>query len=315
MSRFKADVRVLVLILPSLIGFQLLVPALGYSIATGSWGAGHSDRMVAGMSNRPPSVFDFAMFAGPSELTVAQGSTADTMLWLWSPDRFSGTVQLSVTPSPGLFASVNPPQVSLSPEESSTSTLTVFPPITLTPGTYAVQVTGASGSKSHTITVRVNVTPRPDFILSLSPESLLVQAGGSTTATLTVSFRNGGTETVELTVEAPNGITAILAPSSLEGSGTSALSLTVASTVPPGSYALRVDIVQGLLIHSNVFLLTVTAPEASRAPTLYTSQTALIIGGSVALFAVIVWGLFVAPGRREKPQTKYRYGTPTPAQS
>lgn len=305
--------RVLALILLGLVGFQLLVPALSYSIATNSM-VGHPERIAVGTSNRPPGVFDFAMFAGPSELRVAQGSTADTTLWLWSPDRFSGTVKLSATPSPGLFASLSPPQVSLSPRESSASILTVFPPVKLMHGAYSVEVTGVSGSKSHTVTVKVNVTPRPDFVLSVNPESLQVDVGGLTTATLDIAFQNGLAEPVHLTVVAPDGIMATLSPSSLEGSGTSTLKITAANTVAPGSYILRVDVVQGLLTRSNMFSLTVTAPGASRAPALYASQTALIIGGSVALFAVIVWGLFVAPRRRKKSQTKYRYGTPTPAQ-
>jgi len=314
LSRFKALSAVLVLIPISLLGFQSLVPAPSYAIAAGSLGVGYSDRIVVGMSNRPPGVFDFAMFAGPSELTVAQGSTADTTLWLWSPDRFSGTVQLSVTPSPGLFASVNPLQVSLSPGESSASTLTVFPPVKLMPGAYSVEVNGVSGSKSHAITVKVMVTPRPDFVLSVNPENLQVDVGGSTTATLDIAFQNGLTEPVDLTVIASDGIIATLTPSSLERSGTATLKITAASTVAPGSYSIRVDVVQGLLTRSHMFSLAVTAPGASRAPVLYASQTALIIGGSVALFAVIVWGLFVVPRRRVKSQTKYRYGTPTPAQ-
>jgi hypothetical protein len=315
LSRFRAVRRVLVRILLALIEFQLLVPALSYPIATGSLGVGHSDRIVVGISNRPPGVFDFAMFAGPSELTVAQGSTANTTLWLWSPDRFSGTVQLSVTPSPGLFASVNPLQVSLRPGESSASTLTVFPPVKLIPEAYSVEVNGVSGSKSHAVTVKVTVTPRPNFVLSVIPESLQVDVGGSTTATLDIVFQNGPMEPVDLTVIAPDGIIATLDPSRLEGSGTSTLKITAASTVAPGSYSIRVDVVQGFLTRSHMFLLAVTAPGASRVPALYASQTALIIGGSVALFAAIVWGLFVAPRRREKSKTKYRYGTPTPAQS
>jgi hypothetical protein len=292
----------------------MLLGLVGYSIATNSLGLGQSDRIAVGMSNRPPGVFDFAMFAGPSDLRVAQGSTAGTTLWLWSPDRFSGTVQLSVTPSPGLFASLDPLQVSLGPGESSASILTVFPPVKLMPGAYSTEVTGVSGSKSHTITVKIVVTPRPDFVLSINPENLQVDVGGSTTATLNIAFQNVLTEPVDLTVIAPDGIIATLNPSSLEGSGTSTLSLTVAITVASGSYALRVDVVTGLLTRSHMFSLTVTAPGASRAPALYASQTALIIGGSVAFFAVIVWGLFVIPRRRVKSQTKYRYGTPTPPQ-
>jgi len=314
LSRFKAVRRVLVLILLGLVGFQLLVPALSYSIATNSMGVGHSDRTAMRMRYRPPGVFDFAMFAGPGEVRVAQGSTADTTLWLWSPDRFSGTVQLSVTPSPGLFASVNPFQVSLSPGESSASTLTVFPPVKLMPGAYSVEVNGVSGSKSHAVTVKVVVTPRPDFVLSINPESLQVDVGGSTAATLDIAFQNGLTDPVDLTVIAPDGIIATLNPSSLEGSGTSTLKITAASAVAPGSYSIRVDVVQGFLTRSHMFSLAVTAPGASRVPALYASQTALIIGGSVAIFAVIVWGLFVVPRRRVKSQTKYRYGTPTPAQ-
>lgn len=314
MSSFKAVRRVLVLLLLALVGFQLLGPAIGL-LNTGNYPQVNSDNRPVLMNNRRLGVSEFVMFAGPDELTVPQGSTANVTLFLWSLNKFFGIVRLSVTPSPNLFASLNPPQVSLNPEKSSASILTVFPSVKLAPGTYSVDVTGTSGSKSLTITVKVNVTLRPDFILSVNPESLEVEVGGSTTATLTVAFQNGPTGPVDLTVVVPDGIRAGLAPSSLEGSGTSILTLTVASTVTPGSYSLRVDIIQGLLTRSNMVSLTVMAPGASRAPVLYTSQTALIIGGSATFFALIVWGFFVAPRRREKSQTKYRYETPKPAQS
>jgi len=181
---------------------------------------------------------------------------------------------------------------------------------TLPLGTYTVSVTGASGSRSHMITVKVKVIPRPDFILSVRPESLKVEAGGSITTTLTIAFQTGSTGRVDLAVEAPDGFTVELDPARLDGSGTSVLTLIVASTVAPGPYVLRVDAAQGSLTHSGIILLTVTAPGASQAAPLMGGQAVFLYGGLTALMIAIVWGMFMILRRRERPPVKYRYGVP-----
>ncbi len=313
MSSSHAFPRTLV---PVLVGFTcllLLIPALALATAPGNPVQGYSDNMLVETNRHEHELADFELSATPADLTVAQGTLGMSTISVFSMNKFSGTVQLSLTPPPGLFVSLNPAQTFLSQGQTSTSTLTVFPPATISPGTYTVEVTGADGSRSHMITVKVKVIPRPDFILSVRPESLRVEAGGSTTTTLTIAFQTGFTGRVDLAVEVPNGFTVELDPASLDGSGTSVLTFTVASTVAPGPYFLRVDAAQGSLTHSGTIVLMVTAPGASQAAPLMGGQTVFLYGGLTALMIGVVWAIFVVLRRQERSPVKYRCGTRTTA--
>ena len=312
LNRSQAFPRSSVLVLVAFTSFLFLIPALALPTSPGNLVQGYSDNMLVETHERAREVPDFELSANPAEVTVAQGSLGILTISISGLNRFSGTVQLSVAPSLGLFVSLNPPQVFLSPGQSPTFTMTVFPPVTLPLGTYTVNVTGASSSRSHTITVKVmvKVAPRPDFVLSVRPENLHVEAGGSTTATLTIAFQNGSTGRVDLTVEAPDSFTVKLDPGSLEGSGVSVLTVTVASTVVPGPYVLKVNAAQGSLTHSGMIVLMVTAPGASQAAPLLGGQAVFLYGGATALMIGVVWTMFVVLRRWERSQTKYRYGAP-----
>nr|WP_279232422.1 M66 family metalloprotease [Thermus neutrinimicus] len=109
--------------------------------------------------------------------------------------------------------------------------------------------------------------PTGDLQLELKPSSLSVAQGQSQTTTLTLTPKNGFTGTVALTLEnqngnAPSGIT--LSPTSLSVTGTSpvtqALTVAVAQSVQPGTYALRVKATSGSLTKTANLSLTVQAP-------------------------------------------------------
>ena len=191
MNRAQAVPRPSVLVLVAFTSFLLLIPALALPTMPGNLVQSYTDNMLVERNKRAREVPDFELSANPAEVTVAQGSLGTSRISLLSLNRFAGNVQLSVAPSPGLFVSLNPPQVSLNQGQSSTSTLTAFPPVALSPGTYTVNVTGVGGSRSHTITVKVMVTPKPGLIMLIRPETFTVEAGGSATATLAIAFQNG----------------------------------------------------------------------------------------------------------------------------
>ncbi len=312
LNRAQAVSRSSVLVLVAFTILLLLIPALALPTMPGNLVQGYSDNMLVETSRHAREMPDFELSANPAEVTVAQGSLGTSTISLFSLNRFAGNVQLSVAPSPGLFVSLNPPQVSLSQGQSSTSTLTVFPPATLLPGTYAVDVTGVSGSWSRTMTVKVMVTPKLGLIMLIRPESLTVEAGGSATATLAIVFQNGSTGRVDLAGEAAGGFVVELDPQSLESSGISVLTVTVGSTMAPGAYILNVNAVQGSQTHSSTVLLTVTAPGPSQAAPLLGGQTVFLYGGLAALVIGIVWTMFLILRRRERPQIKYRHRAPTP---
>jgi len=84
--------------------------------------------------------------------------------------------------------------------------------------------------------------PNPDFTLSLLPNSLVIPPGSSANTTLTVTRSGGFSDSLSLSLKgAPNGVTGSLNPS-----GNSAtLTLNVAASVKPGSYALTLEAAGG----------------------------------------------------------------------
>ncbi|MGC0318764.1 carbohydrate binding domain-containing protein [Kitasatospora acidiphila] len=99
-----------------------------------------------------------------------------------------------------------------------------------------------------------------DFALSDSPASGSVQAGSSTTATVSTSVTSGSAQSVALSVSgAPAGVTAAISPSSVTAGGTAALSISVASSVAPGSYPLTITGAAASGSHSAGYTLNVTS--------------------------------------------------------
>ncbi|MBV8985382.1 MAG: hypothetical protein JO248_13175, partial [Acidimicrobiia bacterium] len=141
----------------------------------------------------------------------------------------------------------------------STMALTVA--ATTVPGTYALTVTGTSGTLSHTAPATLVVTPAPDFSLSSSPASQSAVAGTSASYTLTTAAVGGFNGQVALSVSGlPTGVTSTFTPTSIAGSGTSTMALTVAATTVPGTYALTVTGTSGTLSHTAPATLVVTPP-------------------------------------------------------
>jgi hypothetical protein len=108
--------------------------------------------------------------------------------------------------------------------------------------------------------------PPRDFTLSLNPTSLTVQQGASGQTTLTITPQNGFTGTVALSLVDGSGnpvpgIT--LAPTSVSvaGSGPVSQNLTVSvgSSVAPGTYSLQLRATSGSLTKTAGLSLTVTA--------------------------------------------------------
>jgi kumamolisin len=103
------------------------------------------------------------------------------------------------------------------------------------------------------------IATSPSYSLSATSVSILQGASGSSTVTSTVV--DGFDSAVALSASGlPTGVTGTFNPTSITGSGTSTLSLTVASTTAAGSYTITVTGVGGGITQTTTFTLTVTAP-------------------------------------------------------
>jgi subtilase family serine protease len=103
------------------------------------------------------------------------------------------------------------------------------------------------------------VATSPNYSLSATSVSILQGSSGSSTVTSTVV--DGFDSAVALSVSGlPTGVTGTFNPTSITGSGTSTLSLTVASTTAAGSYTVTVKGVGGGITQTTTLTLTVTTP-------------------------------------------------------
>jgi hypothetical protein len=130
------------------------------------------------------------------------------------------------------------------------------------------------------------VPPAPDFTISVSPSSQTVVAGASTTYTVTVTPTNGFTGTVTFDVAGlPSGATSAFSPTSVNGGGTSTLTVSTSASSPAGTYPLTINGTSGTLKHSAGTTLVVTGPDFSLSAT-PSSQT--VIQGSAATYTITV---------------------------
>src|SRR6266699_435009 len=167
-----------------------------------------SDAIISHTASFTLQISDFAISASPStvSLTLA-GSSASSTVTVASNAGFSSAVSLAASASPsGPVVSVWPTSVTPSLGGSSISTLDISAG-GAAPGTYAVTVTGTSGSLVHSTTVTVTVAG--DFSVAASPTTLTLPAGSSGASTITLASLNGFSGTISLASSANVTISAV----------------------------------------------------------------------------------------------------------
>ena len=103
--------------------------------------------------------------------------------------------------------------------------------------------------------------PPPDFSLHTHPHSRTVARGATTTYDITATAWNGFSGTIALSVAgAPAGTTTTFNPASIDGSGSSTLTVTTSASTPAGSSTLTITAKSGTLSHSDSVTLAVEAP-------------------------------------------------------
>lgn len=173
------------------------------------------------------------------------------------------------------MALLNPPQ---------TTAITVTLPVPLTridDGTLVTSVTLQPGQAA----VLTGAVPFPDYTLAAAPSALTVTAGNTATYTFTVTPVNGFTGSVTLMASGlPSGATASFNPASINGSGSSTLSLATSLSTSAGTYPIIVTGTSGSLSHSTTVGLTVTAVPVNLASVynragIYTDGSVFSSGG------------------------------------
>jgi len=106
-------------------------------------------------------------------------------------------------------------------------------------------------------------TAQPDFSIGATPPSRTVNAGDSTTYTVSTTALNGYSGSIALsTTGLPAGVSASFVPSSINGSGSSTLTVTTtAGTTPAGSFTLTIIGNDGTISHSTTVSLGVAISD------------------------------------------------------
>jgi uncharacterized membrane protein len=204
-----------------------------------------------------PIVGDFAVTASPASQTVTAGTNTSYTATVTPTGGFNGTVTFSASGLPaGATASFSPSSVAV----SGSSTMTVTTSTSTPAGTYTLTITGTAGTLVHstTVTLIVNAPANPDFTISATPASQTITRNTSGNYTVTITALNGFTGTVTLSVTGlPARVSASFTPSSVTGSGTSTMKITVNRKAAVGTSTLTIHGVSGTLSHTTNVTLVV----------------------------------------------------------
>ena len=172
---------------------------------------------------------------------------------------------LSVTGAPaGVSASFNPTLGT--PPFTSTLSVTTTPSVA--PGTILLTITGSGGGATHSTQVSLTVSQAPDFSIDASPPSQSVLQGQTTSYTIHVTALNGFSSPVSLTVSgAPPGANAVLSVPSATPDFDSALTITLPTNVPTGTFTLTVTGTGGGLSHQVNLVMTITPASPTQTQT------------------------------------------------
>jgi hypothetical protein len=198
----------------------------------------------------PPGRFELE--ANPVSRTVYQGDSTTYTITVRSFSGFNLPVTLGVTGLPsGATANFIPPSPQPPASGTAQSTLTVTTSTSTPIGSYTLNITGTDTSSppmKKWVIVTLDVLTRPaDFcILSISPNSLTINATESKTAIVTVSSIGAFNQNVTLNVTAglPSHVTVTFEPPAPKppagGTASSIMRVNVGADAVNGTYVLTI---------------------------------------------------------------------------
>jgi hypothetical protein len=245
--------------------------------------------MVYGLPN-------FVLSSGASSTSLVQGTTAADTINVTPVGGFTGSVLLSAS---GLPAGVS---VSFAAAAAGNSSIATFAAVaTAAPGSYAVTITGTSGTLNHSVVVTLKLLGAPNFSITANPSKVVLPEGSVTTSRITVTDVNGfgGALTFSAT-GLPIGVTASFSPASSATGST--LTLTSSTGAWVGSFSVNVIGTYSSLSHSFSLPISVTR-DFLLTNVMFVNKAAGkcadVAGMSTAVGAVIgIWDCWGGPNQR-----------------
>lgn len=119
------------------------------------------------------------------------------------------------------------------------------------------------GSPNSGLLAALTGPAQPGYSLSASPSSVTIADGNAGNTTITSTATGGFNSAVALSASGqPSGVTIGFSPTSITGTGSSTMSITVGSTVAAGTYTITVSGTSGSTVETTKVTLTVTNPNA-----------------------------------------------------
>ena len=272
---------------------ELLISALeGSAVDLGdpgpdnTFGQGRVDALAAFASlDREP---EFGLTISPSSASTSPGGRVTYTVSANAANGFDSDVGLSLgglSPSQGSWT-FTPSTIA---GGSGSSQLIVTTAASLAPGSYALTITGTGGGLARTASVTLVVKAQLDFALSAMPGLIRTSLGGSATYTVSATPPNGFGPDVKLSLSGltrSQGSWAFTPATIAGGSGSAQLSVTVAASLPAGSYPLTVTGKGGGLTRTaSVMLVVSTAADFAVA---VSPSSRSVSSGGTASYTVTV---------------------------
>jgi hypothetical protein len=234
--------------------------------ATVSYGS-HTVEVVSPYSPSSGTRYVFTQWSGGSTSNPRTVSvTAATTLTAYMKLQYQLTV--AVNPSGGGSVSANPSSSDGYYDSGTSVTLTATASSGYAFDAWTGAVTGTSSSDTVTMDGPKSVTANFfTFSISVSPASGSTPAGGSISATVTVTYVSGvNSKTISLSASGlPSGASSSFSPTSVTISptsttATSTMTITTSTSTPTGTYIITISGSGGGVSKSTSYTLTVTAP-------------------------------------------------------
>jgi subtilase family serine protease len=215
-----------------------------------------------------------------SSVTSFQGQSTSFTVSAGATSGFTGLIALKATAPAGVTVTFSPASI----RPGGTSTATVVPSTTATPGTGTIALAATAGTATASATEGVTVVA-PTLSATASATSVSTFRGQSATYTVTVGATSGFTNLINLSATAPSGVAVNINPASVKPGSTATVTVVAATTAPAAAGTIILTAASGTAKATASTAVTVLVPTVT--VTANTSSVSTYLG-QAATYTVAV---------------------------